>query len=495
MHFRFIQYGYCDSDDIDGDDSACDSSSDTTPQSPGAPKIKKTSSSQPTSSKPPALVAQLMLRDMARIAEHANMVAKLPAATEKGVEQIEKPESKVNVVVKSPQTVVEAVATEVESGETEGKNGSENLSLQYQEMFKRLVQVIAKDSAVVATTGAPKQQTDIQSSSVKEKEDAHVAQAQVMPPVEPVEHAAKDESLVNGAASSSMLEESVMRKPRKGTPIKLETNPAPVKKQDEVTDLSVKQNLRDNLDDSESKVAKNQSAAQRVVHPAKAHTQSRDPRVAPSGVAPLDLSTPKGCKVGGENCASSPPSYEEPEDMSLNSHAHSPVPPVDDGRTTIKSQTLLLNGKKYEIVPLGDGRWISQNEYELLRGLGEISGSSSSSSSEKCTKDSNQSGHEMVSKTFAQQKSASKRQLVGSNCNEPCAKRQCKPVDALGDKTAINMTKSHPDKNGNEMSDQNGNQPMSNVVTSCGSDLDSRHLIDKEMQKYTCLTQLLKPQQ
>lgn len=34
-----------------------------------------------------------------------------------------------------------------------------------------------------------------------------------------------------------------------------------------------------------------------------------------------------------------------------------------------KSQILLLNGKEFEIVPLGDRRWISKNEYELLRGL------------------------------------------------------------------------------------------------------------------------------
>ena len=34
-----------------------------------------------------------------------------------------------------------------------------------------------------------------------------------------------------------------------------------------------------------------------------------------------------------------------------------------------KSQILLLNGKEFEIVPLGDQRWISRNEYELLQGL------------------------------------------------------------------------------------------------------------------------------
>ena len=40
---------------------------------------------------------------------------------------------------------------------------------------------------------------------------------------------------------------------------------------------------------------------------------------------------------------------------------------ADDAQSS--SQILLLSGKQYEIVPLGDGRWISRNEYELQRGL------------------------------------------------------------------------------------------------------------------------------
>jgi hypothetical protein len=34
------------------------------------------------------------------------------------------------------------------------------------------------------------------------------------------------------------------------------------------------------------------------------------------------------------------------------------------------TQILLLNGKEYEIVPLGNGHWISKHEYELAAGLG-----------------------------------------------------------------------------------------------------------------------------
>ena len=460
-----------------------------------------------------------MLRDMARIAEHANLVAKQPSANEKAAEQpVDQPESKVNIV-KAARTAVEQIAVETtvvpQTKEGEGKGMSENLSLQYQEMFKRLVQVMSTDSAVVAAAAAPMQRIEPPLTSTKVKGgttavpttvvQSQVAQAtmiqtqavqtpavhaplvpaqlvpaqlvpaQVVPPAETAKQVNTVDNLVNSVEHSSALEENVTRKSRKGTPIKLEAALAPVKKQDEVTDLSVKHNV----ETSEVTVAEKQSAASDMAHPAKAHTPSRVPNVAPSGGAPLDLTTPKGSALA---ICNSPMSYEQPEDMSLKSHALTPpapytppAPSVDDA-DGIRSQTLLLNGKKYEIVPLGDGRWISQNEYELLQGLGGIS------DNEKLTKSSNL-------ETVPTVQIAAKRQLVCSSSSEdPCAKRQCK----IGDKTAINMSKRLPDQNGN---DQNGNQPAGKVVTSCGTDLDPRHLIDKEIQKYTCLTQLLKPQQ
>ena len=452
-----------------------------------------------------------MLCDMARIAEHANLVAKQPSATEKAAEQlVDKPESKVNIV-KAAQTAVEqmAVETAVVPEPKEGKGMSQNLSLQYQEMFKRLVQVMSTDSAVVAAAAAPMQCVEPPLPSLKEKGattaavpttvvqtravpttvvqthavpapavHAPVVPARVVPSADPgqAEQADTEVNKANSAKNLSVLEENAIRKSRKGTPIKLEAALAPTKKQDDATDLSAKHHV----ETSEATVAEKNSAVSDMTHPAKAHTQSRDPNVAsvaPSGGAPLDLTTPKGSAPGS---CSSPMSYEQPEDMSLKSHPHSPpAPPVDDD--VITSQTLLLNGKRYEIVPLGDGRWISQNEYELLRGLDGIS----HSSNEKLTRSSNQ--NEALPAVRVEQ-IAAKRQLVCSSSEDPCAKRQCK----MGDKTAVNMSKRLPDQNGN---DQNGNQPVGKVVTSCGTNLDPHHLIDKEIQKYTCLTQLLKPQQ
>lgn len=40
----------------------------------------------------------------------------------------------------------------------------------------------------------------------------------------------------------------------------------------------------------------------------------------------------------------------------------------------LETQILLLNGKEYEIVAVGDGKWITKNEYELIQGLGSCGG-------------------------------------------------------------------------------------------------------------------------
>ena len=42
---------------------------------------------------------------------------------------------------------------------------------------------------------------------------------------------------------------------------------------------------------------------------------------------------------------------------------------TDAHQTIANKQTLLLNGKRYEIVPVGGSRWITRNEYEMMREL------------------------------------------------------------------------------------------------------------------------------
>lgn len=59
-------------------------------------------------------------------------------------------------------------------------------------------------------------------------------------------------------------------------------------------------------------------------------------------------------------------------DLSNTSTAKSSESSPGGGEEEIPSQILVLNGKEYDIVPLGDGRWISKNEYELMRGLGTV---------------------------------------------------------------------------------------------------------------------------
>jgi len=43
--------------------------------------------------------------------------------------------------------------------------------------------------------------------------------------------------------------------------------------------------------------------------------------------------------------------------------------PSADARLSSCTQILLLKGERYEIMPVGDGRWISRNEYELIDAL------------------------------------------------------------------------------------------------------------------------------
>lgn len=70
---------------------------------------------------------------------------------------------------------------------------------------------------------------------------------------------------------------------------------------------------------------------------------------------PLDLSnSAKGSSVCGSGVKDSPRECKEKAS-------------IPEG---LETQILLLNGKEYEIVAVGDGKWITKNEYELIQGLG-----------------------------------------------------------------------------------------------------------------------------
>ena len=60
-------------------------------------------------------------------------------------------------------------------------------------------------------------------------------------------------------------------------------------------------------------------------------------------------------------------------------------------------QILLLNGLEYEIVPLGNGRWISKNEYELIRQLNSVHPSSPVSNVENLSKVSQKTANPVAS--------------------------------------------------------------------------------------------------
>lgn len=79
------------------------------------------------------------------------------------------------------------------------------------------------------------------------------------------------------------------------------------------------------------------------------------PSVDPSSYQPLDLTSPT-------KDATSPRKKDIMEAVA-----------VSDVNTTLsQSQTLLLNGKEYDIVPVGNNQWITRSEYEMMKSLSEV---------------------------------------------------------------------------------------------------------------------------
>lgn len=149
----------------------------------------------------------------------------------------------------------------------------------------------------------------------------------------------------------------VVRKPRKGTPVKVVSGPGEhpetvvaVESQC-AQDMSFK-GVRDRST-NESKDNPGQVLIKVPVFRCSSTTASTacdesfpQPSKDP---APLDLSNDRKKK----------PNSEPQEDLTG-------CGPFEDYTV----QILVLNGKEYEIIPLGNGRWLSRNEYELLKGLG-----------------------------------------------------------------------------------------------------------------------------
>ena len=85
------------------------------------------------------------------------------------------------------------------------------------------------------------------------------------------------------------------------------------------------------------------------------HTSTPAPSTAPSTFQPLDLTSPVKDPTG-----------KRKEDILVA------VAASDASSTLAQCQTLLLNGKEYEIVPVGTSQWITRNEYEMMKELSEV---------------------------------------------------------------------------------------------------------------------------
>jgi len=146
----------------------------------------------------------------------------------------------------------------------------------------------------------------------------------------------------------------------------------------ETIDLSTKGRRRratDNDDEDDVDGGDDVGAAVPLVKVPRCQSNSDDDDQS----APLNLSMPRDSAPRDPGASSS---YRvlcewDATDDSARTDDAADIPPVispaHDSQGTssqaTSSQILLLSGKQYEIVPLGDGRWISRSEYELQRGL------------------------------------------------------------------------------------------------------------------------------
>ncbi len=180
--------------------------------------------------------------------------------------------------------------------------------------------------------------------------------------------AAKTAAILNGSKSPEMLDESgVSRKPRKGTPMKLGLT-APAMKS---------------------------APGEAAQPPARlAFSDAEPPQQPPSdgNNSPEDLSNGATKKNGNFNIGTMKipihkPTKESPRAALKISTSLSPSKPTEPKSTATadniveavaasdataalsRVETLRLNDKQYEIVPLGNKQWITRNEYEIMKEL------------------------------------------------------------------------------------------------------------------------------
>lgn len=292
----------------------------------GLAAIPSPSSSElsPSASKNPNLAAQEMLRDMARLVQKQD----------EGQVQVKK----------EPVEPVEISPVEVQQQQARleqlvnGENA--DLSKHYQDMFKKLAEQMVKDNAKA-------QEGKLVTM------DGQVLKALVTPQGQTILLPGQSSGQVvvgeaKSPAQGKTEEGSVGRKPRKGTPVKLK--PVASKVKEEPTSESTDEAPAE-------EVGKGSVSAQLGVG------QSGDSSLPP--VIKVPTYTVSSSSVQPKTAASAPEEATSPD--ASKSLAQMPSPKTASEGPL--SQILMLNGREFEIVPLGDGRWISKGEYEIMQGL------------------------------------------------------------------------------------------------------------------------------
>ncbi|KAK2163564.1 hypothetical protein LSH36_77g02048 [Paralvinella palmiformis] len=299
-----------------------------------------------------------LLQDMARIAQQQGGGMVLPTTVAE------------DSVVPVPATTPTHSQVQLTSGATpvqvkqdvsspEGPNafnvalqkGNQNLTLHYQEMFEKL-------AAQVANNMVTKKSIVVKGEEVTEPlvvaPEAHV---------NGITNMASKPRMPNSSPEDNI---SCRKNPRKGTPVKLQS---PRKhfvsetKEKGFVDIKVPNYNTAAI----AKTAGSSPKSGTVLDLSPPARKLQLGLVQEASVEAISEETSKKLTAEGV------PTVEILPSDGRNQNPTDKSPAACDEKTEtmdeIKSQILVLNGREYEIVALGDGRWISRNEYEIMKGL------------------------------------------------------------------------------------------------------------------------------
>ena len=187
--------------------------------------------------------------------------------------------------------------------------------------------------------------------------------------------AAKTAAILNGSKSPEITDETgVSRKPRKGTPVKLcHTPPAksiPAEGSQSSRQVFPEMSARSSPNDSSEDDSKVDKATEE-------NENDSEKDIGNFNIGTMKIPIHKPSKESPRamlKCASnvSPSLSNQPESENTKEDIIEAVANSNAEDALTKVETLRLNDKQYEIVPLGNKQWITRNEYEIMKELSAV---------------------------------------------------------------------------------------------------------------------------